>query len=162
MRSPHPRHGRVDRITPGRGARQDAVPWNSELASHPRSLENHTSRKRRGAEVKDSRVGVPPGNILRPENRQDDSRCGWEGEEVRGWARPAGMGREVRRLGQWAPRGRRTLIRKQEGLRCGPCLLAPCTPPSSFSSAWTPWREGLCDIQVPETLFSPRGSRKQS
>ena len=42
--------------------------------------------------------------------------------------------------------------------------LPPCTlrAPSSFSSAWTPWREGLCDIQVPETLFSPRGSRKQS
>ena len=69
-----PRHGRVDRITPSREAHQDAEPWNSELASHCRFLENHASRKRRGREVKDSTVGVPPGNILCTENGQDDSR----------------------------------------------------------------------------------------
>ena len=71
----------MDRITPGREARQDAEPRNSELASHRRVLENCASRKRRGGEVKDSSVGVPPGNILCTENGQDDSRCSWGGLE---------------------------------------------------------------------------------
>ena len=121
MRSPHPWHGQVDRITPGREARQDAEPRNSELASHRRVLENCASRKRRGGEVKDSSVGVPPGNILCTENGQDDSRCSWGGEEVTCRVRPGGE--EAGPVGS----GGRTLMRKQEGLRCGPCLLA-CPP----------------------------------
>ena len=123
MRSPHPQHGGVDRITPGREAHQDAEPWNSQLASHRRFLENCASRKRRGREVKDSSVGVPPGNILCTENGQDDSRCSWGGEEVTCRVRPGGE-----EAGPAGSGGRRTLMRTQEGLRCGPCLLAPCMP----------------------------------
>lgn len=64
-------------------------------------------------------MGVPPGNILCTENGQDDSRCGWGGEEVTCRDGP----RRVRTLGQRAPR------EENFGERTGPQVVAPASLP---------------------------------